>query len=156
MIFRYRSVAVGGTFDHIHKGHRMLLERAFETGEKVFIGLTTDEFVANTGKQIEHDFTFRKKQLELYLKGEYRGRDFVITNLESSFGPGMFTSEIEAIVVSTETQDRVSYANERRRTLGLSDLKIEIIPMVLAEDGKKISSTRIRAHEIDYNGHQTR
>ncbi len=77
----------------------------------------------------------------------------MITNLESSFGPGMFTPEIEAIVVSTETQDRVSNANRRRRELGLSDLKMEIVPMVLAEDGKRISSTRVRAHEIDSNGH---
>jgi pantetheine-phosphate adenylyltransferase len=153
LTFKYKSVAVGGTFDQIHKGHRALLGRAFETGEKVYIGLTADEFVESAGKKIEHDFEYRKNQLESFLIESYPGREYAISKLESGFGPGMFTSEIEAIVVSAETQDRVGYANEKRRKLGLPDLKMEILPMILADDGKKISSTRIRANEIDSNGH---
>ncbi|MFI5421053.1 MAG: adenylyltransferase/cytidyltransferase family protein, partial [Nitrososphaerales archaeon] len=45
----YRCIALGGTFDHIHKGHVELLDRAFETAESVFIGLTSDTFAANSG-----------------------------------------------------------------------------------------------------------
>lgn len=150
--FKYKSIAVGGTFDHIHKGHRALLKRAFDTGEKVFIGITADDFVASAGKKILHNFDFRKKQLEHFLKKNYPNRDYVITKLETSFGPGMFTSEIEAIVVSTETAPRVPYANSKRRELGLPDLKIEVVPMIMAVDKDRISSTRIRAGEIDTEG----
>ena len=38
-------ITVGGTFDVLHKGHWFLLEEAFNVGERVLIGLTTDEFV---------------------------------------------------------------------------------------------------------------
>ncbi|MEM2673784.1 MAG: adenylyltransferase/cytidyltransferase family protein, partial [Candidatus Bathyarchaeia archaeon] len=40
---RFRVVAVGGTFDELHKGHKTLLMTAFEHGENVLIGLCTDE-----------------------------------------------------------------------------------------------------------------
>jgi pantetheine-phosphate adenylyltransferase len=150
--FKYKSIAVGGTFDHIHRGHRALLKRAFETGEKVFIGVTSDEFVRASKKTIMHDFESRRKQLENYLAKEYPRRDYEISKLQKSFGPGMFTRSIEAIVVSSETASRVEEANKKRRKLGLEDLKIEEIPMILAQDNDRISSTRIRSGEIDAEG----
>ena len=41
---KYKKVAVGGTFDKFHKGHEKLLETAFEIGEFVEIGVTSDAF----------------------------------------------------------------------------------------------------------------
>jgi cytidyltransferase-like protein len=151
--YKYSSVAVGGTFDHIHSGHKRLLERAFEVGRKVFIGLTTDEFASESGKKIDHSFEERKKQLEGFIEAAFPSREYDITKLEQQFGPGMFTREIEAIVVSVETFPSVESANKRRRELGLPDLKVEIVSMVVAEDGSKISSTRIRSGEINAEGH---
>lgn len=150
--FKYKSIAVGGTFDHMHKGHKALLDRAFQTGEKVFVGVTADDFVAKVGKRIDNDFERRKKELVSYLETAYPGRDFEITKLEQSFGPGMFTTDIEAIAVSAETAERVESANKRRMEMGIPELKIEIVPMILAADGRRISSTRIRAKEIDEEG----
>ncbi|MCL4517612.1 MAG: adenylyltransferase/cytidyltransferase family protein, partial [Thaumarchaeota archaeon] len=89
--FRYRTVAVGGTFDHIHKGHRKLLEKAFQTGEKVYIGLTSDEFVRKSGKKIAHSFSQRKKELQRYLGDTYPLGKYEITKLEARFGPAIFT-----------------------------------------------------------------
>ena len=151
--YKYRVVALGGTFDHIHKGHRKLLERAFETGEKVYVGLTSDEFVKDAGKKILHPFEERKLQLQAFLDKNYPSRKYEITKLASRFGPGIFTGEIEALVVSTETLSSVESANVKRRELGLGDLKVEVVSMILADDGDRISSTRIRMHEIDDEGH---
>ena len=41
---KYGKVAVGGTFDKFHEGHRLLIEKAFQIGENVLIGVTSDEF----------------------------------------------------------------------------------------------------------------
>lgn len=143
---------MGGTFDHIHKGHRALLARAFETAESVVIGLTSDNFVAEEGKKIHHDFDFRKSQLIKYLSKHYPGRQYQITKLESRFGAGIFTKGIDSIVVSAETFPTVKYANDKRVQSGLLPMSVEVVPMTPAHDGAKISSTRIRAGDIDIEG----
>ena len=43
MTYRFKLVGVSGTFDKLHKGHRVLLSKALEIGEKVMVGLTSDE-----------------------------------------------------------------------------------------------------------------
>ncbi|RLI21218.1 phosphopantetheine adenylyltransferase, partial [Candidatus Bathyarchaeota archaeon] len=35
MTRKFKAVAVGGTFDEFHRGHRALLSKAFEVGERV-------------------------------------------------------------------------------------------------------------------------
>jgi len=154
--YKYDTIAVGGTFDIIHKGHEALLARAFQTGTHVVIGLTTDAFVSASGKKIRHNFTERFEQLSKYLAKQYPGRQYRITELDRTFGPGMFTSSVEAIAVSNETASQVEQANQKRRTLGLPDLKMEVVPLVLAQDGVKISSTRIRAGKIDSEGNPSK
>lgn len=150
--FKYRSVAVGGTFDHLHAGHIALLKRAFETGEMVFIGLTSDDFAARAGKRIDGDFEKRKSELVSFLGTEFPNRRYVITRLEKDFGAGIFTPEIEAVVVSSETLPKIPQANEKRKKLGLPDLGVEVVQLKLARDGGRISSTRIRNGEIDSEG----
>jgi pantetheine-phosphate adenylyltransferase len=150
--FKYDTIALGGTFDNIHKGHEALFARAFQTGEHVVVGLTSDDFASSSGKKIKHTYAERLAQMNTYLGVHYPGREYKITQLNRTFGPGMFTSNVQAIVVSTETAGVVDEANKKRRELGLQDLKVEIVPIVLADDGKKISSTRIRLGEINEKG----
>jgi cytidyltransferase-like protein len=150
--FKYRRIALGGTFDHLHPGHKELLKKAFDTGESVFIGLTSDDFASREGKKIEENYDERKSDLDQYLRKQYPRRKYEISKLNDRFGPAIFSDKIDAIAVSVETLPAVEPANEKRRDLGLPDLKVEVVPMTLAQDGKKISSTRIRAGEIDTNG----
>lgn len=151
-LYKYHTTAVGGTFDHIHLGHKALLRRAFETSQIVVIGLTSDTYAASEGKKIEHDFEFRKAQLTKFLGAAYPRRKYLITKLESKFGAGIFTKDIEAIVVSTETLPSVKSANLKRAQSGIPEMKVEVVPMIVAKDGSRISSTRIRAGEMDEEG----
>ncbi|MFB6254460.1 MAG: adenylyltransferase/cytidyltransferase family protein, partial [Halobacteriaceae archaeon] len=41
------QVALGGTFDPIHDGHRKLFSKAFSLGD-VTVGLTSDELASQT------------------------------------------------------------------------------------------------------------
>jgi pantetheine-phosphate adenylyltransferase len=58
-------------------------------------------------------------------------------------------------VVSPEAkaQHRAHELNQGRREDGLHPLEIHTPPFVTAEDGTRISSTRIRNGEIDVNGY---
>ena len=39
----YKAICIGGTFDHMHNGHRILLtQAALVTRERMLIGITSD------------------------------------------------------------------------------------------------------------------
>lgn len=149
---RFRVVATGGTFDEIHAGHIALLSKAFEVGDKVIIGVTSDEFVRGK-KRINHDFSRRVANLKETIRKEFGNNvRYEIAKLDSEFGPAVTTSDVGALVASAETQEKGTRLNEIRRKNGLASAEIIAVPLIKAEDGKPISSTRIRAGEIDGNG----
>jgi cytidyltransferase-like protein len=150
---KFEAVAVGGTFDLFHSGHRKLLWKAFKVGNRVLIGLSSDDFVKNLRKP--HNiapYAERLKDLKNFLKQKGVLERAEILPLTDSYGVTLSNKEIEAIVVSEETEPRANLINEKRRDLGLAPLQIITVHMVLSEDHYPISSTRIWFEEIDREG----
>ncbi len=145
---KYEKVAVGGTFDRFHKGHEKLLGKAFEIGNNILIGVTSDEFGGKKGNI--DPCSKRISKLEEFLK-KFNSK-YVVKKLEEPYGPTIYDPEIDAIVVSRETKPIADKINEIRISKGMKPLEIFIIDWVLADDGKPISSTRIRNGKIDRNG----
>jgi pantetheine-phosphate adenylyltransferase len=148
---RFRAVATGGTFDEIHAGHVALLARAFLEGDRVIIGVTSDEFVKGK-KKINHGFEARVASLKKMIEKEFGDVKYEIAKLDSEFGPAVTTGDVGALVASAETQEKGARLNEIRRKNGLAPAKIIAVGLIKAQDGKPISSTRIRAGEIDAKG----
>ena len=149
---RYSKVATGGTFDQLHIGHKRLLERSFELGDEVVIGLTSDEFARKGGKAPKRPYEGRKADLEAYIMARFPGRRYSIAKLDDFFGPGIASKDVDALVASPETGKRVGLANELRAKRGFPPLELVVIDWVVAEDGRPISSTRVREGEIDVEG----
>lgn len=151
---KFRKVAVGGTFDEFHKGHRTLLLKAFEVGEQVVVGLCSDEFVKRMGKP--HSTASYKQRLE-DLKRFLSEHGFLeraeIIPLNDPYGVTLSKGCVEALVVSRETEPRALEINLKREKLGLPPLHIIVIEMVPSENHAPISTTRIRRGEIDREGH---
>ena len=149
---KYKTVATGGTFDHLHKGHIALLARSFEVGDRVVIGLTSDDFALKEGKTPDQSYSERHAALEAFIHRRFPGRKYLIAKLDDYFGPGIASPEVQAIVVSRETAKRVSIANELRETKGFLPLEVVVVDYVLADDSRPISSSRIRSGELDVEG----
>lgn len=150
---KFRKVAVGGTFDELHRGHKVLLIRAFEIGERVAIGLCSDKFVETLGKpHVTASYEERLRELKAFLNdlGVSERAEFVPLN--DPFGTTLTGSCIEALVVSEETKPIALKINEKRREAGLSQLEIVTVVMVPSENCAPISTTRIRKGEMDREG----
>lgn len=152
MIEKFSIVATGGTFDEIHTGHITLLAKAFEVGDKVIIGVSSDEFAVKRSKKLKHGFEERVENLKKIIRNEFKDVNYEIAKLDEDFGPAVTSGPVRALVASIETGYKANTLNEIRTRNGLRPVKIITVELVKAEDGLPISSTRIKAGEIDNKG----
>jgi pantetheine-phosphate adenylyltransferase len=86
------------------------------------------------------------------IKKNFPNSQFEINKLDNDFGPAVLEKEVEALVVSEETTRQGDMLNKLRNERQLSPVEIVNVPMVLATDGKRISTSRIKDSEIDAEG----
>jgi pantetheine-phosphate adenylyltransferase len=149
---KFDLVAMGGTFDVIHKGHISLLSEAFSISAKVIIGLTSNEWASKKGKDLLNDFDKRLEKLVKVIEKNFPNTSFEISKLDNDFGPAVLEKKVQALVVSDETSNQGEVLNLLRKQKNLPPVDVVVVPMVLAKDGNKISTTRIKNQEIDYDG----
>ena len=101
---KYNKVAVGGTFDKFHDGHKKLLSTAFEIGNEIEIGVTSDAFGGLKG-DID-SCKIRMSNLKSFFSDK---SNFVVVPLEDPYGTTIYDEDFDAIVVSEET-GRISFA----------------------------------------------
>lgn len=146
------KVAIGGTFDPLHDGHKKLLKKVFELSEggEIFIGVTSDK-MARTNKNREVlPYKLRAEKIRQYMYKEY-GVKVKTEELNDRYGVTL-NEDIDYIVISPETYNVALKINELRAERGKKPIKIVKVEHLKAADGKAISSTRIKAGEIDEHG----
>ena len=151
-MIQFDLVAMGGTFDVIHAGHIALLNKSFSISSKVIIGLSSDQLATKRGKSLVNDYSKRLSSLKDVIEKNFPNASYEISELENDFGPAVIEGSVKALVVSEETGSKGVKLNELRGERNLPPVEIVIVPMILAKDGKAISSTRIKNSEIDSNG----
>ena len=149
---KFNLVATGGTFDIIHKGHLELLKKSFEISSTVIIGLTSDELAIKKGKKLINNYSDRLVALTSTIEKNFPNSSFRISKLNNDFGPAVLEGDVEALITSSETSFQGDILNKLRLEKNLPKVEIVIVPMVLAKDGKRISTTRIKESEIDSEG----
>jgi pantetheine-phosphate adenylyltransferase len=150
---KFKTVAVGGTFDKLHKGHEALLSKAFEVGEQVLIGLSSDDFVKTMRKpHPTAPYAQRAPELRAFLRKKHFLERSKIIPLKDVYGPALTSDTLEALVVTKETEMTAFEINKRRKEAGMSPLHIIVIGLISSEDDLPISTSRIRSGKIDRYG----
>ena len=143
-------VCLGGTFSPLHRGHLDLLKRAFQVGDVVLLGLTSDRFASLHRNREIRSYRDRRSDLERvlgYLAERY-GNRYEILMIDDPVG---FADrpDIDSIVVSEETEKGADTINELRISKDLAPLKKIVVEMRTDTSGRRISSTSIRNGEVD-------
>ena len=129
-----------------------LLRKSFSISSKVIIGLSSDQLAIKRGKSLDNDYSKRFSSLESAIEKNFPNSSYEISKLENDFGPAVVEGSVKDLVVSEETSAKGLHLNELRAERNLPSVEIVVVPMVLAKDGKAISSTRIKNSEIDSDG----
>lgn len=152
---KFKLCAVGGTFDRLHKGHAALLSTALLAADNAVIGITSDAMVRREGKKLAsvvQTFSQRKKEVQKFLREKKMQKKARLIKLEEFAGPAKNSPSIDCIAVTSETRIQASKINALRKKAGLFPLKVLICPFVRAQDGRHISSTRIRLGHANRQG----
>ncbi len=146
---KYVSVILGGTFENIHAGHIKLLSIAVKLGDILYIGLTSDEMASKMRGRKVLPYDTRFKNLNRLLKSMDANKEIKIFEINDEYGPSIFLSDLDIIIVSTETFKAALKINEKRREKGLRPLIIYVINLLEHDYGVKISSSLINQKLID-------
>lgn len=148
-----KVIAAGGTFDVLHKGHKEFLRTVFLKGDKIIIGLTSDTYVNHNKPGSHKSYEERKNNLTEFLTHEHLIDRATVMPIDDFYGPLLdLNLSVSGIAVSSASLQNAIQINEKRKSLGLSELIIYKIPLVYDEMGELISSTRIKKGEIDVYG----
>ncbi|VDP90087.1 unnamed protein product [Echinostoma caproni] len=129
----YSHVCLGGTFDRLHNGHKILLSvGALLSSEQLLVGITSCAMLGR--KQLAPlilSWQKRSDEVQYFLReiGLAKSR-FNVVELTDAFGPPAVQSEFQCIVTSDEVLDTCMQLNRMRAEKGFQPLDIEQIDFV--------------------------
>ncbi|XP_037035462.1 bifunctional coenzyme A synthase isoform X1 [Bradysia coprophila] len=159
----YENVVLGGTFDRLHVGHKILLtEAVLRARKRVVVGVTDDNMVkTKTLPELIQSVDKRIEDVKQFLNSIDKTLIYEVVPISDPFGPTKSDPDLDLIIVSAETMRGGEKVNEIRRSTGLQELKIHCIDLVEFEpdtDVKeaKVSSTNTRLDLLGTRIHQPR
>ncbi|GAA6053282.1 hypothetical protein JCM3770_006664 [Rhodotorula araucariae] len=132
----YPVVALGGTFDHLHAGHKILLTMACSLcTTRLIVGVSDDALLVN--KKFRHLLQPLEERIRAVVRFVALVRPSITCDavpLQDVYGPTAHDPTVEALVVSDETRAGGDSINALRLSRSLNRLTVFTISLV-AHDG---------------------
>ncbi|KAG4093937.1 hypothetical protein H8356DRAFT_1311483 [Neocallimastix lanati (nom. inval.)] len=160
----YPTIALGGTFDHLHNGHKILLTiSAWLAAKKVICGVSDDELLKNKkGAELLESIYRRCFNVQKFLYRVRRNLIYHVVPIQNAYGPTIVEPDIQAIVGSLETLNGCRAVNKKREQFNFPLLDIFSISLIaprsknlsLENATLKMSSSSIRLFLLDKENSQ--
>ncbi|KAH9952105.1 Nucleotidylyl transferase [Amylocystis lapponica] len=155
---QYPVAALGGTFDHLHAGHKILLSMgAWIASRKLIVGVTDDALLKNkANKDVLETLPARMARVRAFLQLFQPALHCDVVPISDVYGPTGWDPDIQALVVSKETLPGASSIHKHREEKGLPPLRTFVIDVISSTEASvdsedadvlkraKMSSTFIR------------
>jgi len=127
-------VALGGTFDHLHAGHKILISiGAFLATEKLIVGVTSDALlVKKTNKEVLEPIGLRMDNVHDLLSIFKPTIKPDIVPIEDVYGPTGWDPNVQGLVVSKETLEGAASIAKHRKEKGFPELRTFVIDVISA------------------------
>lgn len=150
----YNYVVLGGTFDRLHSGHKILLSEAIlHCQVKLTVGVTDTEMLKSKKLwELVEPCAVRIQKVKDFLEEVEPRLEYVVIPINDMYGPTKDTPEFEMIVVSAETINGGNKINEARKQNGLKPMAVLSVPLLpeanksddVEEDKISSSNNRLR------------
>jgi phosphopantetheine adenylyltransferase len=132
-------VCVGGTFDYLHNGHRLLLTiTAWIASTRLVVGVAGEQLLAKKSlrelMQSEHE---RTVHVHSFLRSIKPSLALHIVPISDPYGPAAVDPLLDTIVVSKETEKGGSACNVKRAENNLGPMQIVVIDLVAKATGSQ-------------------
>eukprot|EP01126_Amoeba_proteus_P003405 TRINITY_DN1112_c0_g1_i3.p1 TRINITY_DN1112_c0_g1~~TRINITY_DN1112_c0_g1_i3.p1 ORF type:complete len:176 (+),score=27.12 TRINITY_DN1112_c0_g1_i3:422-949(+) len=152
-VTKHSITCIGGTFDRLHPGHKLLITKAvLHTTEKLVVGITNDgPLLAKKSYLSElQRLETREAKLRQFLSIFCPFLEIQIIPIDDIFGPTITMSELDALVVSSETHSGAITINQERKSRGMKPLFVYEIPRGNSPDeALTISSSFLRQRSFE-------
>jgi pantetheine-phosphate adenylyltransferase len=148
---QYKTVGLGGTFDHFHDGHKQFIEFAAHLSQQLIIGVTYPELTLH--KPFAHLIESPEKRAKMVKQFcHYNNIPCEVVELVDIYGPTLEDKRIEALIVTEETLDGAKKINDLRLKMKLRDLNVHVAPLLKNQAGQPLHSEQIRGGEANRQG----
>eukprot|EP01059_Diplonema_ambulator_P036993 TRINITY_DN9567_c1_g1_i1.p1 TRINITY_DN9567_c1_g1~~TRINITY_DN9567_c1_g1_i1.p1 ORF type:complete len:721 (+),score=242.84 TRINITY_DN9567_c1_g1_i1:1063-3225(+) len=155
---KYKNVCMGGTFDRLHIGQKLLLSIASTLvsptgGGRLFCGIAGDPlFKEKALRELIQPFGRRARTVATFLSTINPKLPFETGELIDGYGPSVTESSFEAIIVTEETKAGGDKCNAVRAEKGMPPMDVVITGLIDSKGelvaqlphNEKLSSTGLR------------
>lgn len=131
----FRNSILGGTFDRIHIGHKLMLtESLLLTTDRLLIGLADGPLLVKKKlADLIEDVNIREQHLKDLVAQIRPDVELIITPIQDPYGPSIVEPDYQCLIVSEETKSGGEAVNAKRLERGLSKLDLHVIELAKEE-----------------------